>query len=413
MKILIWSQYFWPENFHINEVATALVEEGHEVTVLTGKPNYPGGVIFPGYRAGGTSQETFHGVTVRRIPLLPRQKGAFRLALNYLSFIASGYVHSGKALSDRQFDVVFAYAPSPLLQVLPAIRFARRAAIPLALWVQDLWPEALEATGFVRNKFLLGLVEGIVRRIYAKSDVILAQSEAFVERLTPYVDDPQKIIFFPNSVDERQLGHPGSLAANELANAMRACFAVTFTGNIGQAQSAETIVEAAEALRHVEAVRFFIVGAGSRADWIANEAKRRGLSNIVLPGRYPKEDMSVIMQASSILLLTLGSGVVGSYTVPSKLQAYLAMGKPIIASADGEAARVIMDSRSGFACRAEDGGALASAILQMHGLSSSEREEMGRNGQLYLTRHYSLSHLIKRLADILEDSRRKFRSSRT
>ena len=156
MKLLVWSQYFWPESFQINDVVAALAATGHEVTVLTGKPNYPSGEIVKGYRAAGVEEDVFSGADVKRVPLIPRGPGGgLRLALNYLSFIASGYFRAPAVLQRRDFDAVFVFAPSPLLQALPALAFARRRKVPLALWVQDLWPEALAATGFVQNRVLL------------------------------------------------------------------------------------------------------------------------------------------------------------------------------------------------------------------------------------------------------------------
>lgn len=413
MRVLVWSQYFWPENFHINEVSVALVEMGHDVTVLTGKPNYPSGSLSAGYNVFGRTTENYRGVEVRRIPLLPRARGPFRLALNYLSFIISGYVQADSALKDREFDVAFVFAPSPLLQALPAIRFSRRAKIPMTLWVQDLWPEALTESGYVRSRILLRIIEKLIMHIYAKSDVILAQSIAIKDRLKTYISDPEKVHYFPNSIDPADFDHPGTEKANELAKRMRSTFAVTFTGNIGHAQSLETIIEAAEKLRAVTNVEFFIIGAGSRAHWLEKEASNRGLTNIVLAGQYPRKDMSVLMNSSSILLLTLGSGIVGSYTVPSKLQAYLAMGRPIVASADGETGRVLTEAKAGIACAAEDSLALAEAILRIRDLPPSKREEMGVNGARYFAANFSLHKLMGDLVTFLETSQQTLRSSKT
>jgi hypothetical protein len=194
MKILLWSQYFWPETFRINELATALTESGLSVTVLTGKPNYPEGTIFPGYRSWGIQRENFAGVDVLRIPMLPRGRcSALRLALNYWSFIAAGFVFAPFVLRGKTFDVVFVYAPSPLLQALPAILLARLKRAPLIVWVQDLWPESLSATGHVRSRFVLGAVEALVRHIYRCADSILIQSEAFRVPVARLVRDAGKI----------------------------------------------------------------------------------------------------------------------------------------------------------------------------------------------------------------------------
>ena len=170
MKLLVVSQYFWPENFRINELVSQLVAEGLKVTVLTGKPNYPEGKFFPGNRAWGIRHACHAGAEVIRLPLAPRgSRSGLRLAINYLSFVLAGYFLAPFALRGAQFDAVFVYAPSPLLQALPAILLAWLKRAPLIVWVQDLWPESLSATGHVKNRFLLRMVETVVRYIYRLS----------------------------------------------------------------------------------------------------------------------------------------------------------------------------------------------------------------------------------------------------
>ncbi len=406
MKILIWTQYFWPERFHINEVSLALVALGHEVTILTGKPNYPSGRLFPGYQGWGCQKETHQGLHICRIPLLPRGKGgALGLIANYLSFIASGYLLAPRVLRGKDYDVVFVFAPSPLLQALPAIRFARRNHIPLTLWVQDLWPEALAATGFVKNRSILRLVEFLVRYIYRSSDMILVQSEAFrpsVERLS---GGKSAIRFHPNSIMDFAGFCTPSAPAAELCNRIRKSFSVVFTGNIGHAQATETIIDAAERLKSFPDIRFYIVGDGSRASWMKEEITRRGLDNIFMTGPFGRSDMPAVMQAASVLLLTLGSGAVGAQTVPSKLQAYFSAGKPVVASVDGETARILKEAAAGIACRADDGAALAEAIAQIYRLPDAERQELGENGSRYFAAHFSPGRLTGQLVEYLKQSK--------
>ncbi len=198
MKVLLWTQYFWPENFHINEVVAELVRQGADVTVLTGKPNYPDGEIFHGYRALGTQIDDFNGVEVIRLPLFPRGKNSAKgLILNYLSFILSGYLLAPWVLRGRQFDIVFVYAPSPLLQALPAIFVSWIKRARMVLWVQDIWPESLKATGFITNGKALRCVEWVVRYIYRYSDSILIQSQGFRDSVQRLCRDWSKVKFFP------------------------------------------------------------------------------------------------------------------------------------------------------------------------------------------------------------------------
>jgi len=291
MKILIWSQYFWPENFRINDLVASLQQRGVQVTVLTGKPNYPEGRVFPGYRAYGMLRERYVGAEVVRVPLVPRGNSSpLRLVLNYLSFIFSGYILAPFALRGYECDVVFVYAPSPLLQALPAVLMARLKRAPLVVWVQDLWPESLAATGMVKNRWVIKGVGALVRYIYRNADSILIQSEAFRESVASLADDPRKIIYHPNAA---QPSHDFGVIDPELISEIENCFSVVFAGNLGRAQSLETILSAAECLRQEKEIRLFIVGSGSCEDSLAKEIERRKLANVVLTGRLPNSEMPV------------------------------------------------------------------------------------------------------------------------
>lgn len=399
MRLLVVTQYFWPETFGINHLVSSLVRAGLQVTVLTGKPNYPDGRVYAGYTALGIQHEDYAGADVVRVPLMPRgTASSFRLVLNYLSFIMTGYLFAPFALRGKSFDMVFVYAPSPLLQTLPAIFLAWLKRAPLVVWVQDLWPESLAATGFVRNRHALSAVEVLVRYIYRHSDSILVQSEAFRGPVSRLVADTGKIHYFPNSVDAGvHPTDPGDSVSDELVSAIRNCFSVVFTGNVGTAQFIELIVEAADALRGYPSIRFFIVGSGSREDWLAAEVRNRNLDNIVLTGRLPAAAMPTILSAASALLVTLRDEPIFAYTIPSKVQAYLAAGRPIIASMNGEGARVVVAAGAGIACVAGNSVALAEAVLAIKALTPQERAQLGENGKRYFCEHYEPQKLMKQL----------------
>jgi glycosyltransferase involved in cell wall biosynthesis len=215
---LIVSQYFWPEIFGINAVVRALRERNIETTVLTGKPNYPDGQVFPGYSVSGTQREVHDGVEILRLPLLQRGKrSSLRLVLNYLSFIVSGLAFGPWLLRHRHVDTILVYAPSPLLQALPAIWLSWLKGVPVALWVQDLWPESLSATGFVKNRAVLKVVERVVRFIYRHCDLILIPSEAFRSPIERLVDDPRKIRYYPNAYAEEVESEEQSAEVGDVA----------------------------------------------------------------------------------------------------------------------------------------------------------------------------------------------------
>lgn len=404
MRLLIVSQYFWPENFIVNDLVELLAERGVEVTVLTGKPNYPGGAIFEGYRATGIQLQDYCGARVVRVPLVPRgQNSRTRLALNYLSFLLSASFFGAFAFRGQRFDVVFVYAPSPLLQALSAAVLAWLKRAPLVVWVQDLWPESLSATGHVRSRFVLGIVAHFVRTIYRSASLVLVQSRAFVPAVSAYCDRPEKIRYYPNLFSLPPERPPSSLAAT-LIEDLRGSFAVVLAGNIGTAQDPATILAAARALQDDAHIRLVIVGSGSRAPWLADQARELGLENLVLAGRFSPPDMPHIFAAASALMITLTADPAFAATVPSRLQAYLAAGRPIVGALDGEAARIITEAGAGHCVPAGAGGALAAAIRNLASRPSDERAVLGHNGRNYYEQNFESHNLTGDLIAHLQDA---------
>jgi glycosyltransferase involved in cell wall biosynthesis len=400
MRVLVVSQYFWPESFRINEVVRTLVEKGVEVGVLTGKPNYPEGTIFAGYRAWGCQAMPWAGATVFRLPLVPRgARSAWKLVLNYLSFVAMGMLFGPWMLRKQQYDVIFVYAPSPILQALPALWLGWLKRCKVVVWVQDLWPESLSATGYVRNRTVLKMVERVVRFIYRHVDLLLVQSEAFVGPVSVLASDTP-VKYFPNSVDE-SFSAPSIVPVPDVPG-LEGKFSIMFAGNIGTAQAVEVIVEAATLLKEQTDIQFIILGEGSRRDWMLQEAKNRNLANLHLPGRFPVETMPGFMQKAAVLLVTLTDQEIFRFTIPSKVQAYLAAGRPILACLNGEGANLVTVSGAGLAVPAEDSKTLADAVLQLYRMPSQEREAMGINGRLYYTQHFSHDKLTDQLIGFLQ-----------
>lgn len=396
MRVLIVSQYFWPESFRINEIARTLLEKGVQIEVLTGKPNYPQGEIFSGYCAWGCQREIYQGININRIPLLARGGGGWRLALNYLSFVVSGLIFAPWVLRKNKFDVIFVYAPSPILQAIPAIFLGWLKGCSVVLWVQDLWPESLSATGYVRNQTMLRLVEQVVRFIYRHTDLLLVQSRAFEEPVRILASNTP-ITYYPNSVDEA-FCMPSTVAVPDIPG-LGDGFSVMFAGNIGAAQAVEVIVEAATLLKGHADIRFVVLGQGSRWEWMRQEVQMRGLTNLYLPGRFPVETMPGLMQKASALLVTLTDQPIFAVTVPNKVQAYMASGKPIIACLNGEGARVVIEAEAGLAVPAEDAKALADAILQLYEMTPMERERLGSNGRRYYKANYNHDQLVDQLIE--------------
>jgi len=397
MKILVVTQYFWPEYFRINDLILGLKERGHEVKVLTGVPNYPGGRFFTGYNFSGPLFETFENIPVFRSPLIPRGNGSrIRLVLNYFSFVFFACLLTPFRRLGA-IDLIFIYEPSPITVCLPALLLKKLKSAPVMFWMQDLWPESLSATGAIRSEKILKMVDILVRFIYRGCDRILVQSRAFIEPVKRQDGDPNSILYFPNSAEE--LYQPVMLENDAQERAiMPEGFCVTFAGNIGAAQDFETILNAAERLKDHTEINWVIIGDGRMFTWVQEQVSNRGLKqNVHLLGRYPSEAMPRFFAISNALLVTLKKEPIFSLTIPSKVQSYLACARPIIAALDGEGARVVEDAGAGVTCPAENPQALAKAVLKLYNISEADRKEMGKKGRSYFEKHFEREMLIDRL----------------
>lgn len=394
-RILILSQYFWPESFQINALVDALGDAGADVTVLTGQPNYPDGKVFPGYHALSVRRERYGKATdVFRVPIAPRGRASgVRLALNYLSFIASASLIGPWLLRRRPVDVVFVFAPSPILQSIAGVALKTFKGAKLVTWVQDLWPQSLMSTGHVTNPSLLSAVEELVRWIYRHNDRLYGQSQAFVAEIGKLAERTP-VEYFPNPGDSAfAAGGSSQLAKLTLP----AGFNVVFAGNLGTVQALDTVLDAATLLRDEADVRFVLIGSGSRGAWLAEEVARLGLANVMLPGRFEMSAMPAILSQADALLASMKRSPILSQTIPSKVQAYLAAGKPILASMDGEGAELVVQAGAGLASPAEDAAALATNVRRLRTMAPSERAGLGANGLSFYDRHFHPRRLAEQL----------------
>jgi glycosyltransferase involved in cell wall biosynthesis len=401
VRLLVVTQYFWPENFRVNDLVAELVSRGHEVTVLTGWPNYPDGKIFSDFRENPRFFDEYKGARVVRVPMLPRGQGDFQLILNYFSFALTASVLGSWRLRGHRFDSIFACQLSPVTVGIPAAVFRAIKKAPLAFWVLDLWPETLQAIGVVRSKFILKIVGKLVASIYKRCDLILAQSKSLVPAITKYTRQGARIEYFP-SWAESVFNMQNVLAAPEIP-LKTGCFNVLFAGNIGDAQDFPAIVAAAEILKHHQSIRWLIVGDGRMAGWVAGEIRKRGLQDSMLMlGRYPVERMPSFFKHADALLVSLKDEPIFALTIPGKLQSYLAAGIPVLAMLNGEGAVVVQNGGAGLACRAGDHKALAEAVLKLSTMSIDERKAMGLNGVVLSKEEFGREKLIGQLEAWLE-----------
>ncbi len=402
MRLLIVSQYFWPESFRINDLVSELIRRGHDITVLTGKPNYPDGKFFPEFLEHPEKFSTYEGARIVRVPILPRGKGALRLVLNYLSYALSATLFGIFRLRGEHFDAIFVFEPSPVTVGLPAIALRHLKQWPIAFWVLDQWPETLSAVGAIKSKTTLRLIGRLVSFIYARCDLILAQSKSLVTQIGKYCHSQERIHYFP-SWAELVCRLNAKVAAPEV-QIRKGSFSVMFAGNIGEAQDFPAILHTAEQLKSYSDIRWLIVGDGRMADWVKEEVNRRGLQqNFILLGRYPVDRMPSFYQHADALLVTLKPDLIFSMTLPGKVQSYLAAGVPILGMLDGEGARVIQDAEAGLTCPAGDFHALAEVVLRMSRLPVTERQAMGERGRAYSQREFDRDFLVSRLEAWLMD----------
>lgn len=394
MKLLVISQYFWPENFRVNDLAAWLASQGHEVTVLTGIPNYPAGIFFRGYGPLRSRRETWNGVRVVRVPLVPRGKGgAIRLALNYLSFAFAASVLGPWRLG-RAFDVIFVHEPSPITVGIPAVIMRKRTGAPIFFWVLDLWPESVAATGGVRAKWLLDLLARLTRWIYSHCERVLVQSRAFVPLVRAMGVPEERILYFPNWAETvfriGGTGHPPVPLPDG--------FRVMYAGNIGAAQDFPAILDAAERLKSRADIHWVIIGDGREAQWVREEVARRGLETVVhLLGSYPPDRMPDFFSHADVMLVSLKCDPVFALTVPAKLQAYMACGRPVVAMLDGEGARIVTEAQAGIAVSAGDAAGLAAAVQRLAGMGRIELTRMGERASEYNTANFGRDRLFEQL----------------
>ncbi len=405
LTIAIVTQYFYPESFIINDIVEELASLGHTVEVFTGQPNYPDGNTYEGYESDSCSEHLYKdSIKVHRAPLRPRRAGgAKNLILNYLSFVVNGIKHFPKQNAGKKFDAIIVFAVSPITAAIPAIVLKRSTNAHLMIWVQDLWPETLKATGFIKNHWALKAVGVLVRFIYAKADTVLVQSEAFISSAEKYVDR-SKLVYYPNSYRLSPAPPAGAVSVlpDEINQLLTSNFCIVFAGNLGFAQSLETIVDAAKALTHL-GCKIVVVGSGSRLEWMNEQKRLHALHNLELVGRLPSESMPELFSKSEVLLVTLKKDEIFTLTIPSKVQAYMAAGKPILAALDGEGARVVQLAGAGLCSPAGDAAALASNIEEIYRSEPGKRSAYGAAGYRFFCDNYEMKSQCHRLVEIIQD----------
>lgn len=383
--ILVISQYFYPEQFRINDICMEWIKRGHQVTVITGIPNYPEGRFFPGYNLIQKRKENYHGVSVIRLPIIPRRKGSLMLAFNYLSFVVSGGIWS---LCTRiKADYVFIFEVSPMTQALPGVWYAKKRRIPCYLYVQDLWPDNVEIITGIHNKMFLGCIDKMVHYIYKRCSKIFVTSQSFKETLEDRKVPVGKVIYWPQYAE--------NFYQPVKKNKMTDAFTIVFTGNIGYAQGLDILPKAAELLKG-EKISFLMVGDGRyRAELEEEIIKRNVLEMFQFVGRVKGEEVPAYLAQADVALVSFKDSPLFEKTIPAKLQSYMACGMPILAVANGETKRIIEEAECGVCVPLGDSERLAEAIRL---LSQMNGGQMRKNALRYSEEKFSK----KKLMDFME-----------
>lgn len=392
--ILVVSQYFYPETFRINDMCLEWVKRGYKVSVVTGIPNYPMGKIFTGYGLFKKRFESWHGIDIYRIPLIPRGKSKIGMVANYLSFMISGKLTGRFKKIDA--DIVFSFEVSPMTQVLAGVAFAKRLKVPHLLYVQDLWPENVITVTGINNRFIIGSIDKMVDRIYRNTDHIFATSPSFVKSICERkMSVPaEKVHYWPQYAEEfyKPVEKPEARKdAVEYGILDDGSFKIIFTGNIGTAQGLDILPKTAELLKD-DNVKFVIVGDGRYLDEFIRTIESKSVSDkFVMIPRQPAEKISMLLSACDAAFVSFADNDLWKKTIPAKLQSYMACGMPIIASAGGETERIINESGCGISCKVGDEKALAAGIKQ---IMISELKKMSSESLKYVAENFDKKKLM-------------------
>ena len=402
MRLLVVTQHYWPEPFNFADICEGLAERGYEVTVLTGLPNYPEGDLYPEYRGGRNRVQERNGVRIIRAPLVPRGHNPIQRVVNYYSF-PMGATRKAKEI-ECDFDVILSLQSSPVMQAEPAVRLAEDTGIPLLHYVIDIWPECLLAGGVKRGSAIYNHYSEVSRGIYSKADKLAITSPQFKEYLEKLMGREADTFYLPQYAED-VFGSAAPAAAPEGYKFGK--FNLTFAGNVGAAQSVETMVCAAAMLNNDDRFVFHVVGSGSELDSCRKLAEELGASNMVFHGRHDIDEMPAYYRASDAMVATFSDNPVLGLTLPRKIQSYMAAGKPVLAAVTGEAKRVIDEAGCGFCCEAEDAEGLAIACLKLACLDWNSRVQMGQSGLAYYQKFFSKGNFFDTLDAELQKLRGK------
>lgn len=399
MNLLVVSQYYYPEQFRINDICKEWVKRGHNVTVVTGIPNYPQGKFYKNYGWFKNRKEQKDGVNIIRLPIIARGNNPIRLMLNYISFVVSGFFFA--KFTHKNFDKVFIYEVSPMTQAYVGIWYAKRKKVECNLYVMDLWPESIQLATGIRNKTILNIIGKMVDKIYKQCDKIFTSSKSFIQAIEKRGHPSNKMIFWPQYAESfykpisKQEYNVQEIPNDE-------SFKIVFAGNIGQAQGLDILTDVAEEIKKKNMnVRFYIIGDGRAKNSLVEKSKQQNTEDIIkFIDKKPAMEIPKYYAACDMAFLSLKEDEISNQILPAKLQSYLACGIPILGCVDGEARKVIEESKAGF-CIEHNSKQIVEAIEKALKMDKQDFNKMKENAILFFKNNYEKELLLKNMDEYL------------
>lgn len=400
MKILLLTQWFDPEpTFKGLAFARELQQQGHQVQVLTGFPNYPGGKIYDGYKLKLYQREQIDGISVLRVALYPNHdSSALKRILNYISFAFMAMFFG--IFATKKADVIYAYHP-PLTVGLAAILIKLFRRTPVVYDVQDMWPDTLKATGMLNNQRILNIVGRVCQFVYYFVDHIVVLCPGFKKLLNERGISDDKVSVIYNWCDENSLTQAQPIKS-EYQQLLQGRFNILFAGNMGKAQSLDTILDVSTELRSESKIQFVFVGGGTETERLKQRVLDENIENIVFIPRMPMSEIGGVLEHADVLLVHLKRDPLFEITVPSKTQAYMAMGKPLLMAVSGDAADIVQKAKCGRIALSEDIESIKKAILEIYHLSTDEQCQLGLNAKQFYDENLSLSRGTQQFIEIFK-----------
>lgn len=400
MRLLVVSQYYYPEQFRINDICKEWVKRGHQVTVLTGIPNYPQGKYYKGYNLFKNRKEVKDGVEIIRIPLVPRGNNSLTLFLNYISFVISGWFFA--KFTKRKFEKVFIYEVSPMTQAFIGIWYAERRKIECNLYVMDLWPDSIELATGIKNKMILNIVGKMADKIYSKCDRIFTSSESFKDSIASRGHSIDKLLFWPQYAEEfYKPVNSNKKITPEIEDDNS--FKIIFTGNIGYAQGLETCISIAEKIKEKNInAKFYLIGDGRAKQELTNKVIERKLERIIIfINKKPSNDIPKYCARCDAAFIALKKNKISERILPAKLQSYLACGLPVLGCIDGEVNKIIKKSHSGYCVAAEDVDGFIKILIKIMSLKDEDIKQLKNNALKFFNNNYEKTLLLDKIEEIM------------